>query len=196
MRLLRFRVTNFRSVMDSGWIDVDDVTALIGTNESGKTNLLLPLWKLNPANEGEIDTTTDYPRKLFNDFRSATPQPVFITAVFEVGAEVRNQLESLAQAVSGGLDELEVTRAFDGTRTYSFPRNVPIRSIQSERVLAILDAAASEIIALAPLKSELELHSQMGADRAMSRGFQHVGQSLRGVRLDAGRCLHDERTFS
>ncbi len=41
--LLRYRVSNFRSVMDSGWLDADRVTALIGVNESGKTNLLLPL---------------------------------------------------------------------------------------------------------------------------------------------------------
>ena len=38
----------------SGWIEVDNVTSLIGTNESGKTNLLLPLWKLNPAKDGEV----------------------------------------------------------------------------------------------------------------------------------------------
>ncbi len=43
MRLLSFRVTDFRSVEDSGWIEADSVTALIGTNESGKTNLLVPL---------------------------------------------------------------------------------------------------------------------------------------------------------
>ena len=43
MKLTGFRVTSFRSVEDSGWIDVDEVTALIGTNESGKSNLLLPL---------------------------------------------------------------------------------------------------------------------------------------------------------
>ena len=49
MKLKKFRVTNFRSVEDSGWIDADDVTALIGTNESGKTNIILPLWKLNPG---------------------------------------------------------------------------------------------------------------------------------------------------
>lgn len=60
MKLLQFRVTNFRSVEDSHWIDVDNVTALIGTNESGKTNILLPLWKLNPAKEGAIDKTSDY----------------------------------------------------------------------------------------------------------------------------------------
>ena len=50
MQVLAFRVRNFRSVEDSGWVNIDRVTALIGTNESGKTNLLLPLWKLNPAN--------------------------------------------------------------------------------------------------------------------------------------------------
>ncbi len=30
MKLKRFRVTNFRSVSDSGWVEADDVTALIG----------------------------------------------------------------------------------------------------------------------------------------------------------------------
>ena len=40
MKLLRYRVTDFRSVEDSGWIDCDDVTTLVGINESGKSNLL------------------------------------------------------------------------------------------------------------------------------------------------------------
>jgi len=57
MRLERFRVENFRSVDDSEWVDVDPVTAFIGVNESGKTNLLLPLWKLNPAREGQVQPT-------------------------------------------------------------------------------------------------------------------------------------------
>ncbi len=39
MELKKFRVTDFRSVVDSGWIDASDVTALIGENEAGKTNL-------------------------------------------------------------------------------------------------------------------------------------------------------------
>ena len=36
MTLKRFRVTKFRSIMDSGWIDCDDVTSLVGINEAGK----------------------------------------------------------------------------------------------------------------------------------------------------------------
>ena len=51
MVLDSFRVTEFRSVQDSGWIDAEQITALIGTNESEKTNILLPLWKLNPADD-------------------------------------------------------------------------------------------------------------------------------------------------
>ena len=65
MKLTRFRVTNFRSVSDSGWLEADDVTALIGVNESGKTNLLLPLWKLKRAQDGEIQPTSDYPKTMF-----------------------------------------------------------------------------------------------------------------------------------
>src|SRR5205807_7724194 len=84
MKLKGFRVTNFRSVEDSGWIEVDDVAALIGMNESGKTNIVLPLWKLSPAKEGAISPTADYPRKLYNTFRHQSPKPVFIRAAFEV----------------------------------------------------------------------------------------------------------------
>ena len=69
MTLTRFRVTRFRSVDDSGWIEVDDVTALIGTSEAGKSNILLPLWKLNPAKGGKTIPTADYPRKRFTTFR-------------------------------------------------------------------------------------------------------------------------------
>jgi ABC-type branched-subunit amino acid transport system ATPase component len=75
MILKKFRVTEFRSVQDSGWIDVEDITALIGTNESGKTNILLPLWKLNPADEGAINLQDDLPREKYHEYRSASPMP-------------------------------------------------------------------------------------------------------------------------
>lgn len=41
MLLKSFRVTEFRSVQDSGWIDAEQITALIGTNESGNPHALL-----------------------------------------------------------------------------------------------------------------------------------------------------------
>lgn len=42
MRLVAFRIKNFRSIVDSGWRDlsVDNITGFIGQNESGKTSVL------------------------------------------------------------------------------------------------------------------------------------------------------------
>lgn len=74
MRLLRFRVKNYRCVDDSGWIDVRDKTALVGRNESGKTNLLLALQSLNPP-EGlsALNSVKDYPRdRNIKDFDDST----------------------------------------------------------------------------------------------------------------------------
>jgi ABC-type cobalamin/Fe3+-siderophores transport system ATPase subunit len=63
MNLESFRIRNFRSINDSGDIDVSRITALLGRNESGKTTLLIALNTLNPA-EGfkALNPTKDFPR--------------------------------------------------------------------------------------------------------------------------------------
>jgi recombinational DNA repair ATPase RecF len=63
MKLESFRVRNFRSVFDSGVITTEKLTAILGRNESGKTNLLLALKSLNPA-EGfdKLNDIKDFPR--------------------------------------------------------------------------------------------------------------------------------------
>lgn len=42
MKLIGFRIQNFRSIVDTGWTDLspDNITGLIGQNESGKTSIL------------------------------------------------------------------------------------------------------------------------------------------------------------
>ena len=67
MKLVKFRVCNFRSIKDSTWIDCSNVTNIIGVNEAGKSNALLALWKLNPASGGEINLLEDLPRNDYSD---------------------------------------------------------------------------------------------------------------------------------
>lgn len=90
-KLLEFRVINFRSIKDSGWIDTDSLTCLVGTNESGKTNLLVGLWKLNPANSEPIDPLIDYPRKKYVDYRATEGNEIFIIGDFELSESVCKQ---------------------------------------------------------------------------------------------------------
>ncbi len=156
MKLKRFRVQKFRSVQDSGWIEADDVTGLIGTNESGKTNLLIPLWKLNPAKDGEIKALSDYPRKEYHEIRAMQDKPVFILAEFFVPDILIDQLVKLTGAARGDLAVVRVSRDFDGLHGVEFPDAKPLRTIPSAEAREMLEAARDEIAGLAPANTAEE----------------------------------------
>lgn len=114
MKLLRYKVTNFRSVEDSGWIECDDVTTLVGINESGKSNLLLALWKLHPVNNGEIDILHDMPVSKLSIMRNNKAKEMFIEAVFSIDTEtIENVYEETGYKI---VDDTEITlkRFYDG----------------------------------------------------------------------------------
>lgn len=121
MLLKGFRVTEFRSVSDSEWIDAEQVTALIGTNESGKTNILLPLWKLNPAEDGAIDLQDDLPRDKYHIYRDAKNKPVFIRAKYALSQEEATELSNVAECSIDWVSEIIVGRDFDGNYILEFP---------------------------------------------------------------------------
>lgn len=75
MKLASFWVQNFRSVEDSGWINIGDLTSLVGRNESGKSNLLLALASLNPPGDRvPLSPVKDFPRsRRLEDCKDNTP---------------------------------------------------------------------------------------------------------------------------
>lgn len=136
MLLIKFRVTEFRSVQDSGWIDAEQITALIGTNESGKTNLMLPLWKLNPAADGHIDLQADLPRDKFHIYRNASPKLIFIRAQFALNPEEQAELAKIIQCDVTSVSEVVVAKDFDENYTYQFP-NEPIHENEDDAFVLI-----------------------------------------------------------
>lgn len=91
MRLTKVRVTDYRSVEDSGEVPVDpQVTCLVGKNESGKTAFLQALHLLNPLNpikgKTAYDEVLDYPSRkasAYKKVRAANPA-TGVTATFEL----------------------------------------------------------------------------------------------------------------
>lgn len=156
MRLIKYRVTNFRSVKDSGEIEVSDVGALIGVNESGKTNLLLPLWKLNPAREGEIQPTSDYPKTMFADIRANPGKSKFISADFDTNS-LMDKLVALTKLDSSQLALVSVGRFFDEKYVVSFPQYAPKTTVSASNVSTELASLISALGRADALKSEEQL---------------------------------------
>jgi hypothetical protein len=69
MNLTALRVQNYRSLSDTGWVDIDDLTCLVGRNESGKTAFMRAAEKLNPAyGDNEYVPYAEYPREEWPEY--------------------------------------------------------------------------------------------------------------------------------
>ncbi len=83
MKLKAFRVEMYKGVLDSGWIEVENLTVLVGKNESGKTTLLRALHKLNPFEPDPYVIAREWPR---GHRRERSDAQVVCTARFELAA--------------------------------------------------------------------------------------------------------------
>src|SRR5437879_10968751 len=72
MKLTKVRVTNFRSVEDSGEFDLKKVLCLVGKNEAGKTAIAQALAGLNPHPSTPVayDLERDYPRRWLTEYET------------------------------------------------------------------------------------------------------------------------------
>lgn len=69
MELNELRVQNYRSIENSDWVPISDLTCLVGKNESGKTGFMQAVEKLNPRYRSpDYDEYRDYPRSRWVDY--------------------------------------------------------------------------------------------------------------------------------
>ena len=97
MQLSRARVTNYRSIDDSGWVSLDNVTCMVGKNESGKTAFLQALRRLNPVGGvGGTFDLRDYPRKGYVRYkrRHEDEPATVVQAEFELTEDEIEELEN------------------------------------------------------------------------------------------------------
>lgn len=156
MKLSKYRVQKFRSVQDSGWITLDQVNALLGENESGKTNLLLPLWKLNPSAGGDIDLLSDAPRGEYTEVRETPDEdkPKFISATFELESAERKTLAEVASCEEDWVKEVDISRRYDGEYTVRFPNASPVHACEKIDVLTPVRELVNTLEDLSPNKTD------------------------------------------
>ena len=158
MRLESFRVRNYRSINDSGEIAVSRITALLGRNESGKSNLLRALHSLNPI-EGfsALKPIKDFPRH--RRLEECTDDTAVLSTTWVLDEDDKEALlEVLPRATD--VERVTIGRSYQGkTRTAGFPDLKPIAFDETDvkskvkKVAAAVRAAAQKQEAPAVLES-------------------------------------------
>ncbi|WP_338760595.1 AAA family ATPase [Nocardia vulneris] len=117
MKFVSFRIEKFRNILDSGWIAVNDITCLVGKNESGKTALLHALYRLNPAYGAEFNPNEHYPRRLLTSDKGsgAIDQAKAVTGIFELSDDDIKSVETHLGAGAIKSRRFEFTRGYSGT---------------------------------------------------------------------------------
>ena len=71
MLLIDVRIKNYKCILDSETFSIDQLTCLVGKNESGKSAILQALYKLNPVDkEDTYDALYEYPKMYQTDFEA------------------------------------------------------------------------------------------------------------------------------
>ncbi|MDA7968735.1 MAG: ATP-binding protein [Gammaproteobacteria bacterium] len=75
MKLKSVKITNYRTIEDSGEFDIgDDITCLVGKNEAGKTAALNAIRGIKPyKGRGRYDKLRDYPRRHYSSYKKRHP---------------------------------------------------------------------------------------------------------------------------
>lgn len=105
MKLKAFRIRNFRSIVDTGWqsISPDNITCLIGQNESGKTSVLeaLRVFYSGEISEDVLRSDLSFPEV---NCRFTIPDGWLLSVTENPGTELKELLS--------GLNHLELTRTW------------------------------------------------------------------------------------
>jgi predicted ATP-dependent endonuclease of OLD family len=123
MKLISFNIQNYRSIVHSGWCSLahDNITALIGQNESGKTSVLEALHSF-------------YTGTIHEDvLRSDLSLPI-VSCQFEIEKKSVADLLELSRIPSELAESLKNERNFILTRTWKADRS-SILFVSSEEIL-------------------------------------------------------------
>jgi len=127
MKLKNAQATNFRSILNSSLVEIEDTTCLVGKNEAGKTAFLKALEGLNPVNKSyTYDKMRDYPRRDLSKYDQLHEDgdATVITTTWELEVDDISALtDEFGEAAVTG-NEITLTRSYgESCKNWTIPVN-------------------------------------------------------------------------
>lgn len=120
MKLTLCRVQNYRSILDSGWVELDDIAVIVGKNESGKTSFLKALWKFNPFHPVDYNIDREWPS---GRRKEKSRDKIVVETKFSFDAEEISEIEAIHESAKG-IVGIEISRNYAGNYSHQFvPKN-------------------------------------------------------------------------
>ena len=138
MKLHKLRIKDFRAIVDTGWIDCQQITTFVGANESGKTTIFMALLKLVDKEQStrssikglsykfsKIDAFKDVPIDRFEELKEGLEERVFVEAGFLVDQALVDELKFYVPNIKKG-SLVYVSRNYGGNYKVWFDESTTV----------------------------------------------------------------------
>ena len=136
--LVKAQVFKYKSIEDSAPVEIaDDVTVLVGKNESGKTAFLEALHKALAFREAKFDFVFDFPRKDYVHYRpqhDAKSYAQVVQLTFRIEKELAQKINS---EVFDGVEIIQPGHSFTRSTNYGNSSSIGFHVNQSAAIAAL-----------------------------------------------------------
>lgn len=173
MVLVDVRIKNYKCILDSETFAIDQLTCLVGKNESGKSAILQALYKLNPVDkEDTYDALYEYPKMYQTDFEAGLIDDGD-TVVISHWKFTTEEIEALGEKF--GVDFINestvvtVSNGYNNKRTWDFDANF---HVLFEKKMEDFEFGASDKAQIATYDSVEEVRAQLKSISTLSEAEQ------------------------
>lgn len=117
MQIESFRVRKYRNIQDSGEIPVENLTCIVGKNQSGKTALLRALHRFNPYVAEPYNIRREWPR---GERKKQNPKQIVCEVHFKLDENERAELSELTDSKMTA-KTVVVSKDYEGNFEVEFP---------------------------------------------------------------------------
>lgn len=143
MKLVAFQVQNYKKIDDTGWVEIGDLTTLVGKNEAGKTALLRGLSKLKPTDGEKYNGVKEFPHGRYTDEFKKKDWPV-ASGRYEITPDELSEVSAICPLLSR-TTAIAATRHFSGKLVVAYDPAPTILNVTAAEWVALLEKSKAAI---------------------------------------------------